>query len=271
MKKLFFILIGVALATGILVTAGLVYAATDNPPETETSNNTEVLPPPRFMGRRGGGLFGFRGRDEGLLSDYMFPAIAETFGLTDDQIAAFDKVRETMQNIKDELSFDEIQAKMKEAFTSAASDALDDEVITQDQYDQMLERFEQMEGRGFGPMGGRGMRGGFGFEGFPTRGDGFLQEYLDNALADALNVSPNELQTMKEGGLNLRDYADENEMTVEELADLMKEVHTKAIQAAFDDGAITKDQYDMMMERLENSDGRLPFGPGFKGPRGFGW
>jgi hypothetical protein len=76
---------------------------------------------------------------------------------------------------------------------------------------------------------------------------------------------------MKENGLNLRDYAEENDLTVEELHDLMKEVHTRAIQAAFEDEAITEDQYEMMMERLENSDGRLPFGPGFRGPRGHGW
>jgi hypothetical protein len=224
-----------------------------------------------FVGRRGGGWFSFHGRGDGLLGDYMFPAIAEVFGLTDDQIVAFDKVRETMQDIRDEFSSDEIHERMSEAFTSAAGNALDDEVITQDQYNQMLERYEQMGDHAFGPMGGRGMRGGFGLEGFPSRGDGFIQEYLDIALAEVLNVSLDELQAMKEEGLNLKDYADENDLTFEELGELMKEVHSKAVQAAFDDGAITEDQYNTMLERLENSDGRLPFGPGFKGHRSPKW
>jgi hypothetical protein len=271
MKKVFFILVGVALALGILATAGFVYAATDDPPETETPEKTEGFPHRDFMGRRGRGGFGFFGKGDGILGDYIFPAIAEAFGLTDGQVAAFDTVRETLQNIKDELSIDEIHTKTGEAFASAAADALEDEVITSDQYEQMLERFEQMEGHEFGPLGGPGMRGGFGVEGFPTRGDGWIMKYLDAALADVLNVSPDELQTMKENGLNLRDYAEDNELTAEELHDLMKEIHTRAIQAAFEDDAITEDQYEMMMERLENSDGRLPFGPGFRGPRGHGW
>jgi len=271
MKKLFLILVGVALAAGILATAGLVYAATENPPDTETTEETDAYPPRYFMGRRGGGLFGFSGRGDGVLSDYMLPAIAEAFGLNADQTAAFEKVKETIQGIKDELFLDEIQAKMTEAFTSAASAALEDGTITQDQYDQMLERREQMDGREFGPRGGRGMRGGFGPGGFAGREGGVFQEYLDSALAAALDMSLDEFQTMKEDGFNLKDYAVENDMTVEALQNLMKEVHTNAIQAAFDAGAITEDQYNLMMEGLENSDGRLPFGPGFRGQRGSGW
>lgn len=271
MKKLFLILVGMALAVGVLATVGFVYAATEDPPEAETTEDNDVYNPRVFMGRRGVHKFGFPVGGEGILHDYMFPAIAEAFGLSGDQVAAFEKVRETMQGIKDELSLDEIQVKMKNAFTTAAGDALDDEAITQEQYDQMLERMEQMDGREFGPMGGRGMRGGFGFDGFAERDGGMIQEYVDSALAAALNVSFEELQTMKENGLNLNDYAVENGLTVEELQNLMKEVHTNAIQAAFDDGAITADQFEMMMERLENSDGRLPFGPGFKGSRGPGW
>jgi hypothetical protein len=269
MKKIFLILVGIALTVGVLTTAGFVYAATDDPPETEPTEDNDTNFHRGFMGRRGG--FGFLGRGEGILHDYMFPAIAEIFGLSDDQVEAFENVRGTMQDIKDELSSDEIQVKMKEAFTSAASDALDDEAITQDQYDQMLERMEQAGNRGFGSKGRRRGPGGFGFDSALTRGSGMFQEYVEPALAAALDVSLDELQKMKEDGLNLHDYAVENGVTVEELENLMLEVHTTAIQAAFDDGAITEDQYDMMKEQLENSGGRIPFGPGFRGQRCPGW
>jgi hypothetical protein len=271
MKKFFLILVGMVLAVGVLATAGFVYAATDDPPETEPTEDNDTFFHRGFMGRRGGFKSGFLGRGEGILHDYMFPAIAEIFGLSEDQVEAFENVQETMKGIRDDLSPDEIQANMKEAFTSAANDALKDEAITQEQYDQMLERMEQMGNRGFGSMGRRGLPGGFRFDGARTRGSGMFQEYIEPALAAALNVSLDELQTMKEDGLNLNDYAVENGMTVEELQNLMVEVHTTAIQAAFDDGAITEDQYDMMKEHLENSDGRLPFGPGFKGQRHPGW
>ncbi len=269
MKKLFLIFVGVALAAAVLATAGFVYAATEDPPETETTEDADIFTPRGFMGRRDSRMFGLAGGGDGIMGDYMFPSIAEAFGLNEDQVEAFEKVRDTMQGIRDGFSFDEIQAKMKGAFTSAAGKALDDGAITRDQYDQMLQNMEQRGERDFGPLDRRGMRPGFGFDEFPLRGGGIIQEYMDSAMAQALNLSIEELQSMKDDGLNMNDYAVEHGMTVEELQNMMKEIHTSALNAAFDDGAITEDQYQMMLERLENSDGRLPFGPGTQGSRGW--
>ena len=269
MKKLVLILVGVALAAGVLATAGFVYAATEDPPEIETTEDADVFYPRSSMGRRGGRMFDLAGRGDGIMEDFMFPAIAEAFGLEKDQVEAFEKVRDTMQDIKDGLSVDEIQGKMTEAFKSAAGKALDNGAITQDQYDQMLQHMEQRGERDFDPVGGRAMRGGFGFDEFPLRKGGIFQEYMDSALAQALNLSIEELQSMKDDGLNMNDYAVEHGMTIDELQNMMKEIHANALNAAFDDGAITEDQYQMMLERLENSDGRLPFGPGTQGSRGW--
>jgi hypothetical protein len=270
MKKLSLILIGVAMTVGVLATAGLVYAAVGNPTETQTPDEMpfgpRMMSGSDFPGMFGGRGVGFLGNDwEGPLSDYMLPAIADAFGLSNDQVEAFQMVKDAIASIKGDLTTDEIQQKMKEAFTSAIDQALAEGAISQDEADQMLAQIEQP---GEGPMvafGGRGMRGDFPFG---DREAGIFQEYMEPALAEALGVSLEELQSMKVEGLNLKDYAEEQGLTDEELHNLMVEVYTNAINAALKDGAITQEQADRLLEAIQNFDGRMPFDLGFRAPRG---
>jgi 2-oxoglutarate dehydrogenase complex dehydrogenase (E1) component-like enzyme len=93
-----------------------------------------------------------------------------------------------------------------------------------------------------------------------------LGEYMEAALAEALGLSVEEFQALKaDEGFNIADYAVEQDMTVAELQEWLQEVYTNAIQIALEDGAITQDQADSLLENLENFDGRLPFGPFFPG------
>lgn len=257
MKKLLLILVGVALVVGVLATAGYVYAQNEDNPDAEDATW------PGFKRGRGGFWFGFG--DGGILGEYMFPAIAEAFGFSDDQVEAFEKVKETISGIKSELSIEEVQEKMDAAFESALGAAVNDGAITQEEADQMLERREFFGGRGF--MGRRGVGRGFPLLG---REGGLLHDYVEAALAEALDVSVEELQSMKNDGLNLRDYAEEQGMTEEELRDMMVEIHTNAINAALADEVITKTQAEWLLDHVENVGIRLPFGPGVRGPRG-GW
>lgn len=266
MKKLLLILVGVGLAVGVLVTAGLVYAQTGDTPETETTEDVQEGTRPMGLSRGTFGGHGFDGFGEGLLEGYMLPALADIFSWTEAQVEGFQVVKDTLQAIRDEFTPEEIHDKMGEALASAVEAALADGAITQEQADQILERYEQMGNREFQGFGGRGMRpddprSGFSF---PGRDGGLLHEYIEVALAEALGVSVEELQEMKADGLNLRDYADENGLSDEALADLMKEVHTNAIKAALADGAITQEQADMLLEGVETFGPRMPFGPGFE-------
>jgi hypothetical protein len=271
MKKLSLILIGVAMTVGVLATAGLVYAAVGNPTGTQTSDEMpfgpRMMPGSDFPGMFGGRSVGFLGNDwEGPLSDYMLPAIAGAFGLNNDQVDAFQVVKDTITSIKGDLTRDEIQQKMKEAIASAIDQALAEGAITQDEADQMLAKNEQSGERP--PMvnfGGRGMRGDFPFGG---REAGIFQQYMEPALAEALGVSVEELQSMKKEGLNLKDYAEEQGLTDEELHNLMVEVYTNALNAAVKDGAITQEQADRLLEAIQNFEGRIPFDLGFRAPRG---
>ena len=279
MKKLFLILVGFALAIGIMGIAGYAYAQADDPPDVESKE--EVRRSGGFFGR--GHWFGVGG-DEGILHEYLFPVLANVFGFDEEQIQAFQKSRESMQSIMDEYTVEEIHEKMQNAFSFALDAAVTDGAITQVEADQMLERRQEMGdrstsvGRGKGgrmPMGefpfdensafrGRMPKNGFTFD---ARG-GLLSEYMESALADALDISTEKLQTMKEEGFNLLDYAEENGLSDEDLDELMKSIYTAAINTALEDDAITKDQAEEMLQRLENFEGRMPFRPG---SRGHGW
>jgi hypothetical protein len=215
MKKLVLILSGMALTIGLLAGAGYVYAQTDDPPEVETQ---EPVPGPRGklgnQGMPGPGWFG-----EGVLSDYIFPALADLFNLSDEQVEGFEIVKDTLKAIHEEYNFGEIREKMEAAFNTALDAAVADGAITQDEADEILERKQQFKDRDFPGdfkrSGGRGMPGNMPMMG---RGDGVLNEYLDSAMADVLDVSVEELQEMKEDGLNMRDYAKENDLSDEEFA-----------------------------------------------------
>jgi hypothetical protein len=272
MKKLILILVGVVLTVGVLGAAGYVYAQVEEPSETSEAGEAPEFPfgrggMPRGRSRMPGGFgmdklgpgnfFGMGAAPDDPLHEYLFPAMAEAFGLTEAQIEAFQVARETVQGIKDDLSAEEIHETMQQALTNAIDAALEEGAITQEEADQMIERMEQ--------MGERGFPGGFPLD---TERSELLHEYMDPALADALGISIEELQAMKEDGLNLKDYADEQGWSNEDLKDFMTGVYTEAINAALEDGAITQDQADRLLERLENYDGRLPFGMP-RSPRGW--
>ena len=266
MKKLILILVGVALTVGVLGVTGYVYAQVDDTSETQEApefpfDRAEISRGRGMSGGHGpdmmgpGNFFGMGAENDGPLHDYMFPALAEAFDLTDAQIEAFEIVKDTVQGIKDDFSAEEIRETMESAFTNAVQAAIEDGAISQEEADQLLERMEQRSERRFpGPL--------------PEDRGELLHEYMEPALADALGVSIEEFQAMKEDGLNLKDYADEQDWTDEELKELLASAFTDAVNAALEDDAITQEQADWLLENLEKSNGRLPFGPGSRGRRG---
>lgn len=270
MKKLFLIGVGFVLAVAIFGVAGFAYAQTQNPPTTDGpefpygraglsrgSHGSMVggqmnAVPGEMMG------FGLDKDEAGPLHDYLWPALAEAFGLTDEQIEAFEIVRETLQGIRADLTQEEIRDTMKQAMTAAIENALADGAITDEQAEAWLERLEQVDGM---PFGGRGRVGNF-RQGFANgmkveRQMMFNHEYLDAAIADALDMTVEELAEIKtENGFNLKTYADEQGLSEEEFTALHSEIFTNAVNMALDDGAITQEQADWVLEHLENFEGR---------------
>jgi hypothetical protein len=94
----------------------------------------------------------------------MFPALAEAFGLTTDELAAAHAAGKTLWDIAQEQgkTFEQFQALMLEARTSAFEAMVSDGVLSQEQADWMLERMGGADGYGLG-SGGCGMSGGAGY------------------------------------------------------------------------------------------------------------
>jgi hypothetical protein len=273
MKKLIYILIGVALTVSVLAVAGYAYAQTKDP---ETPGDL-AFPFDGMWGGRGGqgrGMWGgrvcLRLGGDGALSEYMLPALGEAFGLNDEQVKVLQDAKAIMKGIFVDRTPEEIQAGMQQAFDTALENAVADGAITQEQADQMAEGMRQLGPDRFGGQGGFGGRGMWDGRDGGKFGFGLMEEYLHRALAEAVGMTPEELtEAMQSGGFNLKDYAEEKGLTDEELADLMTEAYTQAINAALADEAITQSQADQMLESLKDFDGRIPFGPGLHGPRGF--
>lgn len=121
-------------------------------------------------------------------------------------------------------------------------------------------------GRGMGGFGGRGMMGGFG-------GAGGGQWTMFDMAAETLGLTPEELFAELREGKSLAEIAEEQDLEVEDVYDAVNEARAEAIpefiEQAVEDGSLTQEQADWMLEGLEQ--GFFPGGQGFGRGRGGGY
>ena len=113
-------------------------------------------------------------------------------------------------------------------------------------------------GHGCGGFG-RGMMGGFGG-----------QWTTFDTMADALGLTPVELFTELHSGKTLEEVAEAQGVEMETIQDALQAAHEAAmrerIEQAVEDGTMSQEQADWMLEGLENGYG--PMGRGFGHGRG---
>ena len=120
---------------------------------------------------------------------------------------------------------------------------------------------------GYGPgmMGGRGgMMGGFQSGSF-----GPMHDYMVEAYAQALGITVDELQDRLAGGETMWQIALSLEFSEEAIPGLMIAAHTQALNKAVEDGVLTRQQADGMIQRMAQMQAQ-GFGPGAGGCGGFG-
>ncbi len=119
---------------------------------------------------------------------------------------------------------------------------------------------------GLGP--GRGWGRWFGL----GRGFGGSWAVFD-AAAEALGLTPEQLFSELHSGKTLEEIAEARGVDIQKVYDAMNAARVQemkdAIQQAVQDGRITQEQADWLLEGLEK--GYLPMGRGFGFGRGFGW
>jgi len=119
-------------------------------------------------------------------------------------------------------------------------------------------------GRGWGGFGGRGMGGSAWAGGGPWT--------MFDTAAETLGLTPEELFAEMLAGKSLAEIAEEQGLEVEEVYDAMNAARTEAIpeiiEQAVEDGSLTQEQADWVLEGLEQ--GFFPRGRGFSSGRGWG-
>jgi hypothetical protein len=105
---------------------------------------------------------------------------------------------------------------------------------------------------GYGYGYGHGMMGGYGY-GYGMMGDGydsFMHDYMVSELADALNLSPEEINESIQAGETPWQIAQAEGLSNEQIQQLMQDAHDQALQAAVDAGELTQEQADWMDQRM---------------------
>lgn len=144
-----------------------------------------------------------------------------------------------------------LDAVEKEAHEEVIGQAVEDGVLTQDQADRVLSRLE--DGFGFGRMGRLGGRGG-GWMGHWKGGSLSNWQWL----AEQLDMTIDEVAAELEAGKTIAELAEEKGV---DLQATQVEAMKEKLQQAVEDGRMTQDQADWMLQGLEQ--GFMPRGRGF--------
>lgn len=207
---------------------------------------------------------------------------AEMTGLGEDQVVAALEDGRTVAEIAEAQDVDPqeiVDAALAEA-ASRLQEAVEHGRLTEERMDQMLERLaEELPQRldqPWQPGGPRGML-------LDQFGEGFWSIY--DAVAEALGMTPENLFVKLHDGQSVAEIAEEQGVEMEEIRDAVEdarvEMRKQAIEQAVENGRLSQEQADWLLEGLEQ--GFVPrgqdFGPGRgvrpghggRGGRSMGW
>lgn len=129
--------------------------------------------------------------------------------------------------------------------------------------------------RGRGGMGGGMMRGG----GMMGAQGGQMHTYMVEAVAQALDMSVDDLNAELTAGKTMWQVAEAKGLTAEQFTTLMQDARKTALTKMVEAGVITQEQADWMLSRMGGQGGTGQYGPngcpgmggGRMGPGGGRW
>lgn len=145
----------------------------------------------------------------------------------------------------------ELDTATEEARQEVIEQAVEDGVITQEQADDMISRLEDGNFPGMRSFG-HGKRGYF-----DGPMGGLIDHHGDEMLAEQLGMTTEELQAELQAGKTIAELAEEKGV---DLQAAQIEAAKERIQQAVQDGTMTQEQADWMLEGLEQG-----FSPGIRG------
>ena len=123
------------------------------------------------------------------------------------------------------------------------------------------------------PGGGQGFGRGFGPMGFAGEGgaEGPMHEYMINALADALGMTPADFESRHDAGETAYQMASNLGVSAESIPALLSDARGKALEAAAADGVIPQEQAEWMKPRAAGMGSGNCLGNGGQMGFGHGW
>lgn len=107
------------------------------------------------------------------------------------------------------------------------------------------------------PYGPGMMRGGY----------GGMHDYIEQALAAELGLTEEQVEELLASGQSMYQIALDNGIAEDQLNTFMIEVHTAAFDKAVEDGVISREQADWMLQRMQSgfTPGNCPVHGGYNG------
>ncbi|MCA9381521.1 hypothetical protein KC678_04605 [Candidatus Dojkabacteria bacterium] len=95
-------------------------------------------------------------------------------------------------------------------------------------------------------------------------------EFNSSELSSYLGLNFDEYQTLHMAGVSLQEYADQNGLDIEQIKTILKSEHTAHLDEALANGDIDQNQYDRMIEHIDDMVDHQVEGFGGMGPGGRG-
>ena len=194
----------------------------------------------------------------GAHHEQMQPAMADALGMTVEELDAAHAEGKTLWEIAEEQGVDlaDVRDTMRVPFEQMLDQAVAGGMLTQDQADTI----RQHKADGPGPREGRG-----GFPRFPGKqGDhpfldpeqaGALHEQIQQAMAEALGLTVEELDAAHAEGKPLWEIAEEQGVDLADVRDTMRVPFEQMLDQAVAGGMLTQDQADTIRQRMADGHG----------------
>jgi superoxide dismutase len=226
---------------------------------------------PRFPGKHGDHPF-LDPEQAGAHHEAMQQAIADAFGLTVEELDAAHAEGKTLWGIAEEQGVDlaDVRDTMRVPFEQMLDQAVAGEMLTQEQADTIRQRMDNMPGGSlWGPAAG--------FPGFPGKHGAHPvlspeqaeahHEQMQQAVAEALGLTVEELEAARDEGQTLWEIAEEQSVDMAEVGEALKTAGQELLDQASADGTLTQEQADTIRQHTEDMPGRGPWGMRGRFPR----
>jgi len=208
--------------------------------------------------------------------EQMQEALTNALGLSVEELDAARDEGKSLLEIAEEQGVDvaDVEEAMKAASEQLLDQAVADGLLTQEQADSVRQRWQGMADRGH-----LGMRGGFpgrpaGRGVFPFADPDQAEAYREQtqeALANALGLSVEELDAARDEGKSLLEIAEEQGIDMADVQEAMRAAGEQLIDQAVADGLLTQEQADTIRQRVDEVPGPGGMRRGYGFHRMPGW